>query len=162
LHNQITFQTIAHLFKTLSRLIVQDPLPTLSLMAPLLASKTSHIRSFAAEAFGFLLRRIPGETLERVLAELFLFLRSEKGSTKVADDTEEILLPLNKGPLVAGASALILESVTHVRGLLHSRATGLLGSVLDLVLSETTEGLQGMISDPSSKSLGSLIQNPLS
>lgn len=136
-------------------------------MAPVLANKTPHIRSFAAEAFGFLLRRVPlGENkLETVLQALWDLLRTESAHIELADDEmvdgESIPVPVFQDvpaevediesefakdevshtvianavrPLVAGAATLILESMTHVRGILHSRASGLLGSLLDLSL----------------------------
>ncbi|OUM64552.1 hypothetical protein PIROE2DRAFT_42433, partial [Piromyces sp. E2] len=61
------FNTIAYLFKYLLKQLVADVDKTFFMMRSLFESNKDYIRRFASESFSFLLRRIKGEKLKKIL-----------------------------------------------------------------------------------------------
>ncbi|XP_068133070.1 small subunit processome component 20 homolog [Hyperolius riggenbachi] len=96
------FTSLSYLYKYLWRLMVKD-MPTIySLYSTLLAHQKAHIRSFAAESFAFLMRKVPD------INELFNFM----------------FLDLNEhSRKVEGLGQLLFEMCRGVRNMFHSCAT---------------------------------------
>ncbi|KAJ3068043.1 U3 snoRNP protein, partial [Rhizoclosmatium hyalinum] len=57
------FNSIAYLFKYLSREVSEDVLPTFQIFETVMQDHRHYIRQFGAEAFGFIIRKIQGEKL---------------------------------------------------------------------------------------------------
>lgn len=81
---QWIYNSIAYLFKYLSPQLIQDPLPTFKVLQPQLADKRHYIRSFSAEAYAFLLRKVKLSDLMRIFSDIVDDLR-RVGSTDYCD-----------------------------------------------------------------------------
>lgn len=122
-----SFNSLAWLFKYLSRLIVLDLRPTYDLLAPLLGkqSQKPFVTRFAAEAFSFLIRkaaisqRKDFKPLKVALRHIFSDLSEANGS---------------KGSRLyhEGIMTLLAEAMKSTGRDVHSKATTILKCALDL------------------------------
>ncbi|ODV89751.1 hypothetical protein CANCADRAFT_4376 [Tortispora caseinolytica NRRL Y-17796] len=110
-----TFTAMAFIFKYLSKLLVPDLVPTYDLVAPLLGKERQrpYISKFAAEAFSYLLRRVPETDLPRLIEHVLTDVKES--------DTPEY---------TAGCASVFVESVKNVKMTLHSRAPLILQNLL--------------------------------
>ncbi|CAI8031672.1 Small subunit processome component 20 homolog [Geodia barretti] len=112
------FSAIAHIFKFLWRHMLRDIENVYSLYSELLVqSQKSHIRQFAAESFGFLLRKVRDQ--EKLLGMIF---------TSLSDNPE----------LVEGVGQLIFEVCKGVPRQFHSCTEKVLQSSLEHMTSSSS------------------------
>ncbi|KAL1915418.1 uncharacterized protein VTP21DRAFT_6876 [Calcarisporiella thermophila] len=111
-----TFNCFAYLFKYLAKQLSADLRPTYRLIAPLLGEHQHkpYIRHFAAESFGYLLRKPRAKELKVIIAYILESLRTTP--------TEDY---------VEGLSMLFFESIKQVDGRLHSRGLALLSELME-------------------------------
>ncbi|KAI8070329.1 armadillo-type protein [Gongronella butleri] len=105
------FNSLAYLFKFLSRQILPDIEVTFDLLAKLLGEDTTtkpYIRHFSAEAFAFLMRKVRADALKKLV--------------------KHILHSLDADPslqYIEGLAMLFFECCKQVDGCLHSRAVAI-------------------------------------
>ncbi|KAI9139232.1 armadillo-type protein [Paraphysoderma sedebokerense] len=103
-----TFQTVAYLFKYLSKQLLQNLIPIYNVLSPLLGQSTRiakpYIRLFAAEAFSYLLRKAKSDVLSNVMDAIF--------NSLAENETDEF---------VEGIALLMFETMKSVNHTLHSR-----------------------------------------
>lgn len=104
---QSIFTSIAWLFKINAKHLVKDIIPTFDVLLDLLNSK-DYIQSFTAESFGFLVRKLDIDQLRELLLKMH---------QKLQDDHEN---------LVHGFGLVVVESIKHVQGHLHSKGLDIL------------------------------------
>ncbi|XP_041637012.1 small subunit processome component 20 homolog [Cheilinus undulatus] len=99
------FTCLSYLYKYLWRLMVKDMTNIYSLYSTLLAHKKEHIRSFAAESFSFLMRKVPD--LDALLNLMFSDLQQHPEKAE-------------------GAGQLLFQMCKGVRNMFHSCAANAL------------------------------------
>ncbi|KAI9336805.1 armadillo-type protein [Obelidium mucronatum] len=122
LHKKAIFNSVAYLFKYLSREISEDILPTFQIFQIVMQDHRPYIRQFGAEAFGFIIRKVTAEKLS------ILF--------------KHIIKSLHKNQSWAyseGVAILMFETVKQVRNTLHSRAISILRLLVNLILTSCPE-----------------------
>lgn len=105
------FNSIAYLFKYLSKQLATDLCPTFAMLTPLLGEDNQqkpYIRHFAAESFAFLLRKARGKDLTHIMEYILERVRKEPN--------EEF---------VEGVSMLFFECIKQVDHQLHSRGVAI-------------------------------------
>ncbi|KAI0228767.1 U3 snoRNP protein [Massospora cicadina] len=114
-----SFNAIAYSFKYLAKSICQRLPKVFKLIHPLLGVHDScnYLRQFAAESFGFLVRRVKGPQLKAIIREIVLGYTSNPTPS-----------------LLQGTGALLLESMKRCRGQLHSQAQPILRELLAALL----------------------------
>eukprot|EP00911_Craspedida_sp_UC1_P000238 UC1_evm1s182 len=142
------FTALAFLFKFLRPQLVADLPSVWRLFHPLLGpDHRDFVRGFAAEAYGFLLRKVPKGTLAKHLALMAgsLGYGSDKNIVAANDSANDTAtsaaatVSTNSNLLVAsielqdGVAAILVETVRHVRYMLHSRTGEVLGAWLEIV-----------------------------
>ncbi|KAJ3068143.1 U3 snoRNP protein [Podochytrium sp. JEL0797] len=113
------FNSIAYLFKYLSREVSEDVLPTFKIFQTVFEDHRPYIRLFGAEAFGFIVRKVPsGEKLGALLKYIVKSLQRESGGWAYSE----------------GIAILMLETLKQVRNTLHSRCIPILRAYVSLIL----------------------------
>ncbi|KAJ3203634.1 U3 snoRNP protein, partial [Entophlyctis luteolus] len=111
------FNSIAYLFKYLSKYVSEDILSTYRIFKIVIEDHRPYIRQFGAEAFGFLIRKAPQELLTQFLKYIIKSLH---------DNTSE--------DYSDGVAILLFETMKQVRHTLHSRSISILRLALGLIL----------------------------
>ncbi|KAJ1564236.1 U3 snoRNP protein, partial [Nowakowskiella sp. JEL0078] len=132
------FHAIAYLFKYLSKELLSDMIPTYLLLSKLIKDHRLFIRVFAAEAYGFLLRKAKGDIMEMTYKSIIKSLEMDS-STSYSE----------------GVALIFFEALKGVKEKLHSRASVILLTVLSFldgtseILMETCKNLFHLISNHS-------------
>ncbi|ORZ06726.1 hypothetical protein BCR42DRAFT_496277 [Absidia repens] len=117
------FNSMAYLFKFLSRQILPDICDTFDMLSKLLGEDITtkpYVRHFSAEAFAFLMRKIRGQGLKKLV--------------------QHILDALHKDPSLQyteGLSMLFFESMKQIDNRLHSRAESIYHELYSQVCSSS-------------------------
>lgn len=115
-----SFNSLAFIFKYLSRTLAQDLIPTVSLLSPLLSvTKQTHVARFCAEALSFLLRKLKASALKSLTNYVF-------SSELLENDTYHDALVV-----------LFSEAMTNTAGTFHSKAPLVLSALVETALSST-------------------------
>ena len=101
------FQTLSVLFKYLSKEMLRDLKSIRELYFGLLTSRREHIRSFAAESWAFLLRKLKGKELR---AEVRIIISA-------------LTIDALESPAVKGVGRVLFEIIRGSQHSLHSNAT---------------------------------------
>ncbi|ORY46536.1 hypothetical protein BCR33DRAFT_715588 [Rhizoclosmatium globosum] len=112
------FNSIAYLFKYLSREVSEDVLPTFQIFQTVMQDHRHYIRQFGAEAFGFIIRKIQGEKLTALFKYMIKSLHRNPSWT-----------------YSEGVAILMFETLKQVRHTLHSRAISMIRQYTNLILS---------------------------
>ncbi|KAJ9063483.1 U3 snoRNP protein [Entomophthora muscae] len=122
-----SFNAIAYSFKYLAKSIGQKLSKIFKLLSPLLSVSDgrNYLRQFAAESFGFLVRRAKGPKLKQIISEILTNYAKNRSPT-----------------LLQGTNSLLLESMKNVGGRLHSQAKPILSEMLAVLLDSKFD-LQG-------------------
>jgi U3 small nucleolar RNA-associated protein 20 len=107
---QSIFTSIAWLFKINAKSLVKDIIPTFDILLHLLNSK-DYIQGFTAESFGFLVRKLNADQLRKLLFKMRHHLEDQQEN------------------LAHGFGLVIIESIKHVQGNLHSKGLEILKEV---------------------------------
>lgn len=103
-----------------------------SRLLPLIGSTKTHVRRFAAEALGFLFRKLDSARLSQFIAHLSHLLHSYPGTT-IRDP----------GYLVAdGVAELVAEAVVSVNGTLSSKGEDVLAGLVAEFLLKNTDAME--------------------
>ncbi|KAJ3025180.1 UNVERIFIED_CONTAM: U3 snoRNP protein [Siphonaria sp. JEL0065] len=111
------FNSVAYLFKYLSREISEDILPTFQIFQIVMDDHRPYIRQFGAEAFGFIIRKVSSENLNGLFKYIIKSLHKNVGWT-----------------YSEGVAILMFETLKQVRNNLHSRAISILRQLVTLIL----------------------------
>ncbi|KAI8098559.1 uncharacterized protein BX664DRAFT_254120 [Halteromyces radiatus] len=117
------FNSIAYLFKFLSRQILPDICDTFDLLSKLLGEDITtkpYIRHFSAEAFAFLMKKVRGQALTDLIQHILDSLKRE---------------PSNQ--YTEGLAMLFFESMKQVDNRLHSRAVSIYSELFTQVCTTT-------------------------
>ncbi|KAJ2489279.1 U3 snoRNP protein [Coemansia sp. RSA 2050] len=119
---------LAYLFKYLSKSLIEDLRPTFNLISPLLGieRQQSGVRRFAAESLSFLIRKLRGDALQKFVEHVTHAL-IECPADQLAGFRDGIAL-------------LFFECMRSVKSQLHSRASGMLVSLLRELYKEEFSG----------------------
>jgi U3 small nucleolar RNA-associated protein 20 len=107
---QSIFTSIAWLFKINAKSLVKDIIPTFDILLHLLNSK-DYIQGFTAESFGFLVRKLNTDQLSKLLLKMRQHLEDQQEN------------------IAHGFGLVIIESIKHVQGNLHSKGLEILKEV---------------------------------
>ncbi|KAI9002646.1 armadillo-type protein [Gaertneriomyces semiglobifer] len=111
------FTALAYLYKYQARYLVASIIPTFDRLVPLFTHNKDYIRRFAAESFGFLLRRVPKDDTQHVYSHIVRSF-SQNPTPEYAE----------------GLSLVFFEAMKHIKGAVHSRAGPMLRSLLMVTL----------------------------
>ncbi|KAJ8331227.1 U3 snoRNP protein [Batrachochytrium dendrobatidis] len=117
---EAVFNNIAFLFKYLSKELLVDLEATYSLFIPVLEHPKLYVRSFAAESFGFLLRKIKEED-KRI--KVFTFIM-------------ETLLTNNLNEYLESVSLVYFETVKQVQGSFCSKSPQIFQNIVTIALDQ--------------------------
>ncbi|KAH3679500.1 hypothetical protein WICMUC_000945 [Wickerhamomyces mucosus] len=115
------FNSLAFMFKYLSRYLSKELIPTFKSLLPLFDSK-EHISRFAAEALSFLLRKSAEEELEKVTRFVF------NNSNKNGDNSRGIIV-------------LYSESMKSTKGSIHSKSSLIIRALLGQISSSNSASI---------------------
>lgn len=119
---ELEFNSLAYIFKYLSRYLSQDLIPTFQLLEPLLKSK-DHISRFSSEALAFLVRKTSQEELAKVATFVF----------------EHIFdLQYKRAAII-----LFSESMKSTKGSIHSKSSLIIRTLLANVDSDASSVVVG-------------------
>lgn len=113
------FNSLAYIFKYLSRVLSHDLLPTFALLFPLLSHKKEYLSRFSAEALSFLIRKSHQKNLQ-------LFV----------DHTLSKLCESENDNLYDGMQTLFGEAVKSTSGALHSKSNVIFQTLLEVSFHE--------------------------
>ena len=114
---EIIFNTVAFLFKYLSRFIIDDISATFDLLRPAFVHQKPHIHTFAAQSIGFLLRKIPLAHNQQQLAFTHIILSLE--INKLKPET---------------VATILFETIKQVKTAFHSKSPAILETIVGIVL----------------------------
>jgi U3 small nucleolar RNA-associated protein 20 len=93
---------------------------TFDALTPLFKDSKDYIRTFAAESFGFVLRKIDASIRRKVYSHILSKLRL----SPVSDFCD-------------GLSLLFFESIKHVKGNMHSKAPMMIQTLMTMIIKES-------------------------
>jgi len=131
------FHAIGYVFKYLQKELVKDMDTLLRHYLPLLTHKREFVRSFAAESYSYLLRRLEREDLAKSLkslmrsSSLLPLIATSSLSHTVADTHHS-----GEGYLLDGISRLLFSVMRGVKGAFHSKMQFVFQTILQ-IFSET-------------------------
>ena len=109
---EMIFNTLAYIFKYLTRILSADLIPTFNALLPLLTVKhKDYVTRFASEAISFLIRKAKLSTLQAFITDVF-------NSPSLMDDETSANYHL-------GLTIMFTESLKSASGVLHSK-TGII------------------------------------
>ncbi|KAJ3414834.1 U3 snoRNP protein [Chytridiales sp. JEL 0842] len=111
------FNTVAFLFKYLAKEVCEDVLLVFADFQFVLQDKRAYIRTFGAESFGFLVRKLKPQKAEELFIDLVKSLRD---------------LPTKD--YCEGCSLLLFETLKHVQSTLHSKAKSFFQLLIEIVI----------------------------
>ncbi|KAH6600372.1 hypothetical protein BASA50_002383 [Batrachochytrium salamandrivorans] len=117
---EAVFNNVAFLFRYLSKKLLPDIEATFSLMIPVLRHPKLYVRSFAAESFGFLLRKIKENDRQVVV---FSFIM-------------DTLLENNLREYLESVSLVFFETVKQVHGVFYSKASMIFHNIISIALDQ--------------------------
>ncbi|KAJ1345001.1 hypothetical protein BSLG_000516 [Batrachochytrium salamandrivorans] len=117
---EAVFNNVAFLFRYLSKKLLPDIEATFSLMIPVLRHPKLYVRSFAAESFGFLLRKIKENDRQIVV---FSFIM-------------DTLLENNLREYLESVSLVFFETVKQVHGVFYSKASMIFHNIISIALDQ--------------------------
>ncbi|KAJ3039093.1 U3 snoRNP protein [Rhizophlyctis rosea] len=114
---EAAFSALAYQFKYLWKELLLDIIATYQLLEPYLKDNKPFIRRFAAEAFGFLLRKVKGQAAEMTYRHIVQSLRVD-----------------SRAEYCEGVSLLFYETIKSVKDNINSSAKLILQRLLEAVL----------------------------
>eukprot|EP00842_Homolaphlyctis_polyrhiza_P001421 jgi/Hompol1/227/HPOL_000682-RA len=120
---EAVFNTMAYLFKYLSKQLIEDIEQTFSLMIPVFRHNKLFVRSFSAESFGFLLRKV----------------REGTAQTKVFSYIISSLFKNETNIYLESISLVFFETIKQVKNAFHSRAPQNLEIITKIALAKAEQ-----------------------
>jgi hypothetical protein len=143
------FHTIGYVFKYLQRELLRDMDVLFTHYVPLLMHKKEFVRSFAAESYSYLLRRLDSQDLIRNIqslvnpVKLLHLLNSSHSTSSLSSDSDPIIeADSSIMGVIDGLSSLLFSVMKGVTGLYHSKMPVVFRTILES-FSTTPSNRQG-------------------